>query len=172
MIRVDVGKCTGCKKCETACAFYRTGRTNNRLSRIKVLNLYETGIDGPLVCAQCKERYCDKCPENALSIGEYGEIFISPTMCNLCGVCEKNCPIGAIEIFKEFVYVCDMCGGKPKCVEACTEGAIVCDLDAVEEISLEPEKKEAKRMNPGMKRYNYLKNLGDVVRKKRGKKYA
>ena len=61
MIRVDISKCTGCKKCESACAFFHTGRINNHIARIKIMNLYEIGIDGPVMCIQCKERYCMCC---------------------------------------------------------------------------------------------------------------
>lgn len=166
MIRVDVSKCTGCKQCESVCAFFHTGRVNNHLSRIKVMNLYETGIDGPVVCNQCTERYCMKCPENALTIGKFGEVIVSPTMCILCGTCEKNCPIGALEIFNEIVYVCDLCGGNPKCVKACTEGAITWDKDVSEQISLEELKKQTKKMNPSQKRYFCINKLGSEVRKK------
>ena len=166
MIRVDVSKCTGCKQCESVCAFFHTGRVNNHFSRIKVMNLYETGIDGPVLCNQCTERYCMKCPENALTIGKFGEVIVSPTMCILCGACEKNCPIGALEIFNEIVYVCDLCGGNPKCVKACTEGAITWDKDVSEQISLEELKKQTKKMNPSQKRYFCINKLGSEVRKK------
>ena len=68
-IEVDLNVCTGCKKCEVACAFFHTGRVGNRLARIKVLNLYEIGIDGPVVCLQCEEKFCLQCPVGALSLG-------------------------------------------------------------------------------------------------------
>lgn len=166
MITVDVSKCTGCKQCESVCAFFHTGRVNNRLSRIKVMNLYETGIDGPVVCNQCTERYCMKCPENALTIGKFGEVIVSPTMCNLCGACEKNCPLGALEIFNDIVYVCDLCGGKPNCVKACTEKAITWDKGVSEQVSLEDFKKQTKKMNPSQKRNYCINKLGFEVRKK------
>jgi len=56
MIRVDLSRCTGCRRCEAACAFFHTGRINPELARLKVVHLYETGIDGPVVCQQCEER--------------------------------------------------------------------------------------------------------------------
>lgn len=159
MIRVDISKCTGCKRCESVCAFFRTGRINNHLSRIKVVNLYEIGIDGPLVCNQCQERYCLCCPDEALTIGTLGEVIVSPTLCTLCGACEKACPIGAIEIFNDYVYVCDLCGGRPKCIEVCTEGAITYEVEEEEHPSLAVFKKETKKMNPSQKQYFYLKKL-------------
>lgn len=170
MIKIDLSKCTGCHRCETACAFFHTGRINNHLARIKVLNLYESGVDGSIVCTQCKERYCMKCPEKALSIGDLGQIYVSPTRCNLCGVCEKNCPIGALEIFEEIVYVCDLCGGDPKCIMACTEGAVLWNREDREVVSLERFKKETKGMNPSQKRFYYLQLLGEELRKKWRKK--
>ena len=72
MIKVDISKCTGCKKCETVCAFVHSGKVSNRLARIKVLNLYEIGVDAPVACVQCEERYCLLCPEDAISVGPHG----------------------------------------------------------------------------------------------------
>jgi Fe-S-cluster-containing hydrogenase component 2 len=164
MIRVDISKCTGCHRCETACAFYHTGRINNSLSRIKVMNLYKTGTDGPVVCVQCEEHSCMCCPENAMGFGDQGQIIVSPTSCTSCGVCEKACPIGAIEIFNSIVFVCDLCGGKPKCVEACTEGALVYDPDTKEHPSLADIQKYTKRMNPSQKRRHYIHILGTALR--------
>ena len=139
---------------------------------MKVMNLYEIGIDGPAVCNQCQERYCNCCPEEAINTGSLGQVDVSSTLCNLCGACEKACPIGAIEIFNDFVYVCDLCGGRPRCVEACTEGAITFKNKSRKRTSLAIFRKETKKMNPSQKRHFYLKNLGLEVRKKWRKKNA
>jgi carbon-monoxide dehydrogenase iron sulfur subunit len=172
LIQVDLGKCTGCKKCEVACSFFHTGKVSNRLARIKVLNLYEIGIDGPVVCVQCKERYCLNCPEEALTVGSQGQIVVSPTMCTLCEACEQSCPIGAIAICDDIVYVCDLCGGKPKCVEACTEGAISFVREEAKGPSLKTIKKETRKMSPTQKRQFYLKRNGVALREKWSRKYA
>jgi len=172
VIRVDISKCTGCKKCESACAFFHTGRINNHIARIKIMNLYEIGIDGPVMCIQCKERYCMCCPTDALTIGPLGQIIVSPTLCTLCDACEEACPIGAIERFNDFVYVCDLCGGSPRCVEACTEGAIIFDTEEEKLPSLVVLKKETHRMNPSQKQYFFLKKLGSEEREKWRKEYA
>jgi Fe-S-cluster-containing hydrogenase component 2 len=133
------------------------------MSRIKVMQIYEIGIDGPIVCQQCQERFCLKCPEEALSIGHLGQIIHSPTVCTLCGVCEKACPIGAIELFQGHIYVCDLCGGRPKCVEACTEGAIIIDYNQ-KPPSFKKFKAANKGLNPSEKRMNYLKNKSSRIR--------
>ena len=171
-IQVDLSKCTGCKRCEVACAFFHTGRINNHLARIKVINIYETGIDGPVVCNQCKERYCLGCPEQALSLGPYGQVIASPILCSHCGACVKACPIGAIEIFDDIVFVCDLCGGSPKCVEACTEGAITHDPQENKQPSLAAMKKETKKMNPSQKQYFFLMKLSSDLREKWSKNHA
>jgi carbon-monoxide dehydrogenase iron sulfur subunit len=167
MIHVDISKCTGCRRCETTCSFFHTGRINNHLARIKVLNLYETGTDSPVVCVQCKERYCMKCPENAMRVGNKGQMIVSPTLCTSCGVCEKACPVGAIEIFNKCVYVCDLCGGEPKCIEACTEGAIIFEPEKTEQVSLADVKKETTKMNPSQKRRFYVLKTEAASRKQR-----
>jgi len=165
MIKVDLNRCTGCGRCAVHCAFFHTGKINSRLSRIKVLNLYESGVDGPVVCVQCRERYCLKCPEKALSIGPEGQIYVSPTRCTLCGACEINCPIGAIEIFQDIVYVCDLCGGRPRCVEACTEGAVIWEKGESETVSLVEFRKTGAKKSPDHKRHDYLTKLGGELRK-------
>lgn len=157
MIKIDKTKCTGCRMCETACSFFHSGAVNRHSARIKVVNLYQSGIDGPVVCVQCKERYCRDCPTNAISIGSLGQVNASPTLCSLCKKCERNCPIGAIELFNDIVYVCDLCGGSPRCVETCTEGAIIFTPEKKEEISLAEIKKETTKMNSSEKRAFYIR---------------
>jgi carbon-monoxide dehydrogenase iron sulfur subunit len=101
-----------------------------------------------------------------------GQVIVSPTLCSLCQACEKACPIGAIEIFNGFVYVCDLCGGKPKCVAACTEGAITSVDGGQEAVSLAEYTKQAKKLNPGERRALYLKKAGLEARKRWRKKFA
>ena len=164
MIHVELSKCTGCRSCEAACSFFHTGKVSNRLARIKVMHLYETGIDGPIVCTHCEERYCMQCPEDAMSIGKFGEVIIASTICTHCGTCVRKCPIGAIEEHEDLVYVCDLCGGRPKCVDACTEGAIIFDPDASGK-SLSDVNDAAENLNTSERRQSYIEVLGKDVRK-------
>ncbi|MFQ5884163.1 MAG: 4Fe-4S binding protein [Thermoplasmata archaeon] len=129
------------------------------------MHLYESGIDGPVVCTQCVERYCTECPVNAITVGSHGEIVVAPTICDLCGSCEQQCPIGAIEQHDELVYVCDLCGGKPRCVDMCTEHAIVYEVLAEDRESLAEFKESSQKMNTSEKRRNYIERLGTEVRK-------
>lgn len=106
------------------------------------------------------------CPDDALRQGKKGQVIVSPTLCTSCGICEKACPIGALEIFNKIVYVCDLCGGNPKCVEACTEKAITFEPDNIAQISLADIKKDTGKMNPSQKRHFYIKKIGSTARKK------
>jgi Fe-S-cluster-containing hydrogenase component 2 len=150
--------------CETACAFFHSGKVNRHLSRIKLINLYEIGIDGPVLCVQCSERYCLDCPEKAITVGDLGEIVVSMTNCVLCKKCERNCPIGAIEIFDNMVLVCDLCGGTPKCVKACTEKALTYIKDDREKESLAEIKRLSSKMNTSEKRVLYINKIGKKIR--------
>ena len=133
------------------------------MARINVVHIFQTGIDGPVICVQCKERYCMDCPSNAITLGSQGQVVISPTLCTLCGKCERNCPIGAIQIFNKYVYTCDLCGGSPKCVEDCTEGVIT-NIHDFKHPSLADFKLKAKDLNPSEKQMRYIETLGEIVR--------
>jgi carbon-monoxide dehydrogenase iron sulfur subunit len=155
MIRVNVEKCSGCRRCEVNCSFFRSGKVGRSGAAIKVVKIEDQGIDFPLVCQACQERYCTKCPESAIEIGANGQVVVSPTLCTACGACEKLCPIGAIELYDEIPRVCDLCGGDPKCVTACTLGAICFEPGTFGEVSLKELKKQAKGLSPEEKRVRF-----------------
>ena len=165
MLEIDISKCTGCRRCEVACSFYHSGKVGRSISRIKVVHIYHQGIDGAVACRQCKERFCLPCPVKALQIGEMGQIVVSPTLCTLCGSCELRCPVGAIEIVQELVYVCDLCGGATKCVDACNQGAISFIRQNKKVQSLKAFKDEAVGLNPGQKRNLFIHHLGKKLRR-------
>jgi Fe-S-cluster-containing dehydrogenase component len=99
-----------------------------------------------------------------LTVGSLGQIVVSPTICNLCGVCETNCPVGALEIHEGIVYVCDLCGGRPACVEACTEKALEFEPGASEILSLKEHKEKSRGLNPGEKRRLFIESEGAPIR--------
>lgn len=171
MIKIDVAKCTGCRMCETSCTFYHSGAIDRNRSRIKVVQQFNTGIDAPVLCRQCSEHYCLACPQQALQIGKLGQVIFSPTLCNSCGSCEKLCPIGAIEIFQGLVVVCDLCGGRPKCVESCNTGAIEYSPGEYESVSLQPFQGPSKNLNPGEKRNRYVTEMAKPVRAEWSKRH-
>jgi len=108
-----------------------------------------------VVCQHCRERYCTKCPENAIEIGALGQVIVSPTLCTACGTCEIMCPIGAIELYEEIPHVCDLCGGDPRCVKACTLDAIHYEPAVSETVSLKEFKRGSRGLGPEEKRLRY-----------------
>jgi len=155
MIVLDPAKCSGCRRCEVNCSFFHSGTVGRSAARVKVAKIEDIGIDFPVFCQLCRERYCTRCPEGAVQIEALGQVVVSPTLCTVCGACERLCPIGAIEIYNEIPHVCDLCGGDPRCVKACTLGAIRFESDAVETVSLKAHKRASRGLRPEAKRVKF-----------------
>jgi len=147
------------------CSFFRTGKTGRSLSRIKVVKVEEIGVDFPVVCQLCKERFCIRCPHGAIQIGDLGQVIISPTLCNACGVCERSCPIGGIELYQEIPYVCDLCGGEPQCVKECNLGAILFEPEKKEAVSLRKWKNKSRGLSPEEKRLHFTLSRARSLRR-------
>jgi Fe-S-cluster-containing hydrogenase component 2 len=116
-------QCSGCRMCELVCSFTHHRIFNSFLSRIKVTTIESDLIDYPITCRQCYNPPCQKaCPTNALDRDNLlGVIQINEELCIGCGECVLACPFGAISIpqAEKFPISCDLCGGKPQCVEYC-----------------------------------------------------
>jgi carbon-monoxide dehydrogenase iron sulfur subunit len=166
MITLDLSKCSGCSRCEVHCSFFHSGKIGRSGARIKVVKIEDIGIDYPVVCQQCRERYCTKCPEKAIEVGSLGQVIVSPTLCTACGTCEIMCPIGAIELFEEIPYVCDLCGGDPRCVKACTLDAVHYEPEVSGVFSLKEFKKGSRGLGPEEKRLRYALSRAESLRQK------
>ncbi len=164
MITLELARCSGCCRCEVNCSFFHSGKIGRSGARIKVVKIEDIGIDYPVVCQQCQERYCTKCPEKAIRVDSLGQVIVSPTLCTACGTCEILCPIGAIELFEEIPLVCDLCGGDPRCVKACTLDAIHYTPEVTGAISLKDFKKSSRGLNPEEKRLRYVIALSQELR--------
>lgn len=166
MITLDLSKCSGCSRCQVHCSFFHSGKVGRSGARIKVVKFEDIGIDYPVVCQQCKERYCTKCPERAIEVGPLGQVVVSPTLCTACGTCQIMCPIGAIELYEEIPLVCDLCGGDPRCVKACTLKAISYDPAQIEAVSLKALKKGSRTLTPEEKRSRYARKGSRELRER------
>jgi Fe-S-cluster-containing hydrogenase component 2 len=127
-VSVDPAKCTGCGICEYACSQEKgeKGATPLR-SRIRVVRMKPL-FNVALACRMCEDAKCvTSCPEKALSQSENtGIIQVSEKKCKGCDWCVQACPHGGITIHSDtgLAVACDLCDGKPQCVEFCPEEAL------------------------------------------------
>jgi uncharacterized repeat protein (TIGR04076 family) len=129
-IQVDPEACTGCRACETVCAFIHTKSFNGEKARIKINKDEIEGEDIPYVCRQCGDAPCVKaCPVNALSRDpNTNAILVDEAACIGCYKCAKACPFDAITFTEnDTALICDLCEGEIECVKRCPTEALKFD---------------------------------------------
>lgn len=141
---VDYKKCSGCRVCEVTCSMRGNNPIRPSASRIRVLS-FSPGLDIPVVCRQCEVAPCiSSCPVGALQRHEKtGAVILDEATCTGCQACIPACPAEAIfpDERKGLVLKCDLCGGTPKCVDACPLGALefrVTPFDARQGLNVDP----------------------------------
>ena len=121
----DYSRCSGCRRCEIVCSLHHEGKIWPEASRVRVFMLVP-GVEIPHLCVQCSDYPCvNACPVNALSVDKRtGAVIVDKERCTACGKCIEACPgkIPHIHPAENYAVICDLCGGDPKCVEACREG--------------------------------------------------
>ena len=120
--------CTGCQSCEMACSLSHEGACCPFLSRIQVKKWGEISLYFPIVCQHCEDAPCITiCPTKARTRDpQTGAAVTDEKWCVGCKSCLYACPYSAPIIHPKTgkTMTCDLCGGKPVCVEACTVGAL------------------------------------------------
>ena len=127
-VAVDPVKCIGCGICEYACTVEKGEAIWNPMrSRIRVVRMTPL-FNFALSCRGCKDARCVKaCPKKAIiQAEETGLLIIDDKVCEGCDWCVQACEHGGITINPETgkAIACDLCGGEPKCKEACPEEAL------------------------------------------------
>ncbi|MCS6863517.1 MAG: cyclic nucleotide-binding domain-containing protein [Gemmataceae bacterium] len=141
LLVLDLTSCTRCDECTRACAESHDG--NARLLR-EGLRFGDFLV--ATSCRSCHNPYCmEGCPVDAIHRhGNHLEVIIE-NHCIGCGLCERNCPYGAIHMVPRAIpnpaataydhghphlmaarraVNCDLCRGEePFCVEACPHEA-------------------------------------------------
>ena len=129
-ILVNPDACTGCRACETVCAFVHTQSFNALRSRIKIEKNEIKGEDIPYICRQCGDAPCIKaCPVEALSRSpKTNAILVDEDKCIGCNKCAEACPFDAISFDENNVaLICDLCDGDVECVQRCPTNALKFD---------------------------------------------
>jgi len=147
MLVLDLTRCTRCDECTRACADSH-GDGHSRLLR-EGLRFGDFLVAAS--CRSCHQPYCmDGCPVDAIHRDAGKLEILIENHCVGCGLCEKNCPYGSIqmvprqggswkELFADLgqepktmaqvarkAVNCDLChsvGGDPFCVAACPHEA-------------------------------------------------
>lgn len=125
------GVCSGCRACEAVCSLYHEGVVSPELSRIQIMTWeYEAWRCEIYVCDQCLTPKCAAaCPLGAIHVdGRSGALVVDEESCNGCMLCLGACPCAPPRIRyhagKNICIKCDLCGGDPRCVKFCYEGAL------------------------------------------------
>jgi carbon-monoxide dehydrogenase iron sulfur subunit len=148
MLRIHPEKCTGCKRCELACAVAHGGVRRPGASRVHAFTW--KGEEGtprfsvPVMCRQCAEAACVKiCPTGAMhqSATVPGLVEFDQERCMGCKACVQVCPFGNVhyDSVGKTIAKCDTCAGAPKCAALCPNGA----LEFVDDEDRTPEQQRA-----------------------------
>lgn len=150
LLLADPTRCVGCGRCELACVEFNDGESRPSRARLQVSKCLHYGPAGalggrafgsasggawgdglvaPNLCRQCPHPVpcATACPQDAVGLDPVvGARVIDPERCVGCKLCVRACPWGMI-VFDEArlkASKCFLCGGKPKCVEACPAEAL------------------------------------------------
>jgi len=122
-LKFEKAKCIGCQLCAQICSAKKEGVICPTKARIDIETSYE---DGKLVY---HDNYCilcgiceKNCPTGAIKMGEY--IEVDPALCTACGICVEKCPKHVVKIREEVAVICDTCKGDPNCVKVCPQHAL------------------------------------------------
>ena len=125
--------CSACRRCEVACSTMREGASQPAHARIFIDRRYHQTLwtDGQFfgeTCRQCEDAPClNACPAGAIKVDEKTKArYVDPKLCGGLGDCERACPFGMVNFFKEDrkARKCDLCGGDPACVKQCPTTAL------------------------------------------------
>lgn len=124
----DPSRCTGCRYCEIACAFYHFKRFSFEKTHLHIEFDEKNAEFEAVYCQHCDEPVCvASCPsEAALKDEETGLVKINPVRCIGCKTCTITCPLSVPWFDADYrvAMKCDFCDGDPQCAKFCSPQAI------------------------------------------------
>ena len=130
MLSFDKEKCVNCRLCEEVCSYRLTDSVKPSVAAIRIdREEGRWGTPFAMVCNLCEgldEQQCvAACPVEALSLQD-GVVVWDEESCTQCEICVDACPQHGIAFDSQTgrIHICDLCGGKPLCVEWCPEAVI------------------------------------------------
>jgi carbon-monoxide dehydrogenase iron sulfur subunit len=128
IVVADLNRCVGCRNCEWACAFSRTGDFQSDQSNITVQLYPEDRFVTTLTCVHCETPVCVQiCPQRALKRDpRTNAVVLVEERCIGCRMCLQVCPFGNIYMDpgKRIVHKCNLCEGEPQCIRFCMTKAL------------------------------------------------
>jgi Fe-S-cluster-containing hydrogenase component 2 len=132
-LMIERKKCTGCNSCVFACSLYHDNEVRPATARIYVRRYYGL-VDVPILCWHCPDAPCvEACPVTpvkAITTDKDSNVvkFTDESRClgvEKCGKCVEVCPPRYLRAHPETNHplFCDLCGGDPRCVQACNRQA-------------------------------------------------
>jgi Fe-S-cluster-containing hydrogenase component 2 len=111
--------------CEIACSGERLGKFNPKKANLHIM--YEYVGDGLEVSgATCDIcGECEKvCPVEAIT-KVGGHYEVVSELCTACLQCAEVCPRKVISVEENRPVICNLCNNAPQCVDWCPRGALV-----------------------------------------------
>lgn len=115
--------CTGCGKCELACALTWFKVEDRAKSRIHIEPPAAAGENYRIVVCNQNGACIDVCPVTALKRDKHGVVQLNKKTCVGCLACVGFCPNAAMFYHADYIepFKCVACG---KCVDVCPEDAL------------------------------------------------
>ncbi len=130
--------CVVCESCMNFCSHAHEGSAVPALSRIVIDPTEYEWMMHEKKLSTVKRTVCQQCPGVAPCMAacnvpgamyrdkKTGAVIIEDDTCTNCRACENVCPYEAVWFVEAMdkMIKCDLCGGKPECVEICPVGVL------------------------------------------------